>query len=103
LENLCAAKESLDHTSRDLVRIYARKSVFGQRVEKGFNTDVGSRSSVLKVSVAILGTLTGDSDRSATVGDTRGEGIDVAGFVTTGETLLIIGTVDGDVLLVLLL
>jgi hypothetical protein len=47
--------------------------------------------------------LSGNSDGSAAVGDTRGEGIDVGSFVTTSETLIVVGAIDGDVLLVLLL
>jgi len=47
--------------------------------------------------------LAGNSDGSTTVGDTGGERVDVAGFMSTGETLVVVCAVNQDVLLVFLL
>jgi len=47
-----------------------------------------------------VSTLAWNTDGSTTVGNTRGEGIDGTGLVLTGETELIVGTIDGNVFLV---
>jgi hypothetical protein len=77
------ATYSLHQDTGDLVRI-----------------SVGSRSSILKVSVTLVCALSGDTDGAATVGDTIGEGIDAASLVTAGKTESVVLTVDGNVLLV---
>jgi hypothetical protein len=41
-----------------------------------------------------------DTDGSTTVSDTRAEGCDVAGFMTTSETQIVVLSVDSDVLVV---
>ena len=59
---------------------------------------VGSGATILKVTLAVLGALAGDTDGATTVGNTVRELVDAAGLVATGETLLVTLTVDGDVL-----
>lgn len=59
---------------------------------------VGSGATILKVTLAVLGALAGDTDGATTVGNTVRELVDAAGLVATGETLLVALTVDGDVL-----
>src|SRR5271170_507126 len=64
------------------------------------HTDVGGGSPILEISISVLGTLPWNSNGCATVGDTRGESIDMAGFVATSETFVVIGTIDKDMFLV---
>ena len=59
---------------------------------------VGSGATILKVTLAVLGDLAGDTDGATTVGNTVRELVDAAGLVATGKTLLVTFTVDGDVL-----
>jgi hypothetical protein len=59
---------------------------------------VGRGATVLKVTLAVLGDLAGDTDGATTVGNTVRELVDVTGLVATSETLLVALTVDGDVL-----
>lgn len=59
---------------------------------------VGGGATILKVTLAVLSALAGDTDGATTVGNTVRELIDVTGLVATGETLLVALTVDGDVL-----
>ena len=61
-------------------------------------TDVGRGASVLEVAVTLRTDMTGDTDGSTAVGDTRGEGANVAGLVAAGETHVVVLTVNGDVL-----
>ena len=65
-------------------------------------TDVGGRAPVLQVTITLSGDVTGNTDRGTTVSDTRAESADVTGLVCTSETLLVVFSVDGDVLVVLL-
>ena len=62
-------KGSLDHDIRDSIRV-----------------NVGSRSSVLEVTLALVGDRSRNSDRSSSVGDTGREGTDVSGLVSTSES-----------------
>lgn len=57
-------------------------------------------TTVLEVTVALCGNVTGDTDGSTTVGNTGREVANVAGLVPTGKTLVVVGTVNGDVLVV---
>jgi hypothetical protein len=59
---------------------------------------VTGRSAVLKVSLAVLGTLARNPDGTTTVSHPVGESLNRAGLVTTGETELVALTVDGNVL-----
>jgi hypothetical protein len=79
--HLEATTHSLNDDTSDLVRI-----------------SVGRGATILKVTLAVLGALAGDTDRATTVGNTVRELIDVTGLVATGETLLVTLTVDGNVL-----
>ncbi|KAI3479577.1 hypothetical protein L1887_58390 [Cichorium endivia] len=63
---------------------------------------VRGRATVLEVTVALRGNVTGDADRSAAVGNTGREVANVAGLVLARETLVVVGTVDGNVLVVAL-
>ena len=65
-------------------------------------TNVGSRSPVFQVAVALSTDMSRNTDRSATVGDTRAEGTNVASLMTASETEIIVLAVDGDVLVVTL-
>jgi hypothetical protein len=65
-------------------------------------TDVGGGTSVLQVAITLVGDVTGDTNRGTTVGNTRAESVDVTGLVATGETHVVVISVDGDVLVVLL-
>jgi len=65
-------------------------------------TDVGGGTSVLQVTITLSGDVTGDTDGSTTVGNARAEGSDVTSLVATGETHVIVLSVDSDVLVVLL-
>jgi len=102
-ETLGAAEKSLDYTSSDLIRIYSTilAQIHLQGRGGGENTDIGGRSPILKVSVTILGALPWNSDRCTTVGDTRRESVDMTGFMTPGETFVVVCTIDEDMLLVL--
>ena len=60
-------------------------------------TDVGRGAAVLEVAVTLRTDMTGDTDGSTAVGDTRGEGANVAGLVAAGETHVVVLTVNGDV------
>lgn len=59
---------------------------------------VGGRSSVLEVTLAILGALAGNTDGTTTVSDTVGELVNGTSLVATGKTSLVTLTVDGNVL-----
>ena len=65
------------------------------------HTDVGGGSPVLEISVSVLGALPWNSNGCTTVGDTRGEGVDMTSFMTTSKTFLVIATIHSDVFLVL--
>ncbi|RUP44709.1 hypothetical protein BC936DRAFT_149103 [Jimgerdemannia flammicorona] len=52
---------------------------------------------VLKVSLTLLGDVTRDADGCTTVGNAVAEVADVAGFVLTSQALVVVHTVDGDV------
>lgn len=71
-------------------------------VDAARHTDVGSRSAILEVTVALGSNMTRDTDGGSTVGNTRAELADVAGFVATSETHVVVVTVDGDVLVMAL-
>ena len=63
--------------------------------------DVGGRSSVLDVSLAVgVGSASWDSEGGASVSNTEGEFSDVRSFMLTGHSLLIVVTVDGNVKIV---
>lgn len=79
------AADGLDHDTGDLVWVA-----------------VGRWTTVLEVSVTLVGAFTWNTDRGTTVGDTIGERVDGASLVLAGETEFVIGTVDGDVLLMTL-
>jgi hypothetical protein len=59
---------------------------------------VGSRATVLEVTVALVLSLTGDANGGTTVGNTVAELIPTRGLVVTSHALLVAGAVDGDVL-----
>lgn len=63
---------------------------------------VGSGTTVLEVTVALRGNVTGDTDGSTTVGNTRREVTNVTSLVLAGKTLVVVGTVNGNVLVVAL-
>src|SRR6267378_584883 len=63
-------------------------------------TNVGSWSPVLEVAVTLGSHMSRNTDGSTTVSDTRAESCNVAGFMTTSETEIIILSVDGDVFVV---
>lgn len=63
-------------------------------------TDVGSRASVLEVSEALSTNVAGNTNRRATVGNTRCEGANVTGLMAASETEVIVLAVHGDVLIV---
>src|SRR5438045_7022252 len=65
----------------------------------GVNTNIGSRSPILEVSVTILGTLSWNSNGCSTICDTRRERVDMTGFMTTSETFLVVGTINEDMFL----
>lgn len=58
---------------------------------------IGGGTAVLEVAVALGGTLAGDTDGRATVGDAPCERVDGAGLVPAGETELVALAVDEDV------
>lgn len=60
----------------------------------GIRIRVRSRTTILKVTVALGGALAGDTNGRTTVGHAVGEGVDGAGLVTTRETLLVAFAVD---------
>jgi hypothetical protein len=61
---------------------------------------IGSWSSVFKVTVSLSTTLSWDSDRCATVGNTICEGIDATSLVFTSKAHGVIFSVNSNVLLV---
>lgn len=79
--HLEATTHSLNDDTGDLVGISVRRG-----------------ATILEVTLAVLGTLAGDTDGATTVSNTVRELVDAAGLVATGETLLVTLTVDGDVL-----
>src|SRR5271169_4121649 len=70
------------------------KSMSNRR--EGVNTDIGSRSPILEISVTILGALPWNSNGCSTVCDTRRERVDMTGLMTTRETFLVIRTINKD-------
>lgn len=78
------------------------------RAANGFNHDtsdqvgvnVGGWASVLKVSETLLGNRSGNTDGGTTVSNTRRETFDAGGLMTTGQSLIVIGTIQEHVLLV---
>lgn len=60
--------------------------------------DVGGGPPVLEVSVSLLVNMTGDSDGCTSVGNTGREGSDVASLVLSGQSELVVFTVNGNVL-----
>lgn len=79
--HLKATTHSLNDDTSDLVGVSVRRG-----------------ATILKVTLAVLGALAGDTDGATTVGNTVRELVDVTGLVATGETLLVALTIDGDVL-----
>ena len=67
---------------------------------KNLHTDVGSRAPVLEVSITLSSNMTRDTNGGTTVGNTRAEVANVASLVTTGETKVVVFSVDGNVLVV---
>jgi hypothetical protein len=65
-------------------------------------TDVGSWATILQVSKALSSDVAGDADGCTTVGNTRGESADMAGLVLSGQSHLVVLTIDGNVLHMLL-
>ena len=65
-------------------------------------TDVRGGTPVLQVAITLSGDVTGDTDGSTTVGNTRAEFSDVTGLVATSETHVVVLSVDKDVFVVLL-
>lgn len=61
-------------------------------------TDVGSRSPVFQVAVALSSDVTRNTDRGTTVGNTTAELANVASLMSTGETHVIVFTIDSNVL-----
>lgn len=61
---------------------------------------VGSWSSVLEVTITIVATFSGNTDRATTVGDTRCEGVNATSLVAACKTHGVVLSVDGNVLLV---
>ena len=68
--------------------------------ERTIHTNVGGRATVLEVTHALVGDMARNTNGGTTVGDTRREGADVAGFMTTGETEVVVLAVNSDVLVV---
>lgn len=69
----------------------------GQRTDNasnGIRIRVRSRTTILKVTVALGSALARDTDGRATVGHAVGEGVDGTGLVATSETLLVTFAVD---------
>ena len=75
--------DGFDHDTGDKVRV-----------------DVGSWSSVLEVTVALGLDRSWDSDGGTSVGNTGGEGLHGGGFVSTGQSLSVVLTVQLNVFLV---
>ena len=65
-------------------------------------TDIGGRTPILQVTITLSSDVTGDTDGSTTVGNTRGESTDVAGLVATSETHVVVVSVNSDVFVVFL-
>lgn len=63
-------------------------------------TDVGGRSPVLEVAVTLSSDMARNTDRGTTVGDTTAELANVASLMATGETHVIVFTIDSNVLVV---
>lgn len=61
---------------------------------------VGSWSSILKISIALVRALSWDADRGTTVGNTIRELINATSLMSAGETEGVVLTIDGNVLLV---
>lgn len=61
---------------------------------------VGSWSAILEVTVTLVRTLSWNTDRGTTVGDTVAELFDVSGLVLASQTHSVVLTVNGNVLLV---
>lgn len=59
---------------------------------------VGGRSAVLEVTLAILGALAGNTDRTTTVSNTVGELVNGTSLVATSKTSLVTLAIDGNVL-----
>lgn len=79
--HLEATAHSLDDNTSDLVGVSVR-----------------GRATILEVTLAVLGDLAGNTDGAASVSDAVRELFDVAGLVTTGQTLLVTLAVDSNVL-----
>lgn len=62
------------------------------------HTDVGSRASVFEVAITLGSNMAGNTNGSTTVSNTRAEGADVAGLVTTGQTKIVVLSVNGNML-----
>lgn len=77
-----------------LRRTYSLNNNTGDLVGAG----VTSGTTVLEVTLAVLGDLAGNTDGATTVGNTIAELVDVAGLVTASETLLVTLTIDSNVL-----
>ena len=63
-------------------------------------TDVRGGTPVLEVAEALSTDVTGNTNGSTTVGNARAEGTDVASFVATGETKVVVLAIHSDVLVV---
>lgn len=74
----------------------------GNNTSNEVRVAVGGGTTVLKITVALGSDMPGDPDGSATVGDTRGKVANVTSLVLTGQALVVVSTVNGNVLVVAL-
>jgi len=79
-----------------------QESGLGDNTGNEVRVAVGSGTTVLEVTVALRCDVTGDTNGSTTVGNTRREVTNVTSLVLTSETLVVVGTVNGNVLVVTL-
>ena len=100
LEQACG----LDNDAGDTVRIYV--NAHGDQLSRSLNpkrevrTNVGSRATILEVPVALGTNMSGNTNRSTTVGDTTREGTDVASLVSSSQSEIVVLAVHSDVVVV---
>jgi hypothetical protein len=66
------------------------------------HTDVGCWTPILKIAVALSGNMSGYTDRCTTIGNARTESTNVSSFVTTGQSHVVVVSVNSDMFIVFL-
>ena len=106
LRDLSVEDGGLNDNTSHTIRVWESPSVRAMLRKDGKQraklTDVRGGTPVLQVAITLSSDVTGNTNGSPTVSNARAEGSDVPSLVATGETHVVVVSVDSDVFIVLL-